>query len=176
MASFVPNPLRNIKQIRQTNRQRRASLCCASVFNIYSTHSKSLPQTVNNILFGLRAEGKTEAFSEKPELKMLFWGQTADCNEAPRGSVRLETKDPTGVLHTHRREVPIRLSSPCGFAALSGSVLLLATDQYILFYSFLVSLSLGPWGNVQKWQCSIKQLWPPISCQALLPNICFCVS
>ena len=85
----------------------------------------------------------------------------ADCNEAPRGPVRPETKDPAGVLHTRRGEVPILLSSPSGFDTLSGSVLLLATDQYVLFSSSLVSLSPSLWGNVEKWQSSIKQLCPP---------------
>lgn len=53
--------------------------------------------------------------------------------------------------------MPILLSSPSGFDTLSGSVLLLAADQYVLFSSFLVSLSLHPWGDVQKkCQSSLK--------------------
>lgn len=43
---------------------------------------------------------------------------------------------------------------PSWFDTPSGSVLLLATDQYALFTSFLVNLALSLWGNVKKkkWQ------------------------
>lgn len=64
-----------------------------------------------------------------------------------------------GVLHALGGKVPIPSSLLWGFDALSGSVLLLAGDQYVLFCSFLVSLSPGPWGNVKKWQSSMKQLY-----------------
>lgn len=143
---------------RETDKERTA-LCCASVFNIYSLQI-SPSNSQQYIWF--------EGYRNDRSVHWKTWATNIglgtdrpDCNEAPRGPVRPETKDPIGVLHTRRGEVPILLSSPYGFDTLSGSVLLLATDQYALFYSFLVSLSQSPWGNVKKWQSSIKQLWPP---------------
>ena len=66
--------------------------------------------------------------------------------------------------------MPILLSSPSGFDTLSGSVLLLAADQYVLFSSFLVSLSLRPWGDVQKkCQSSLKAAVVPPSVAAHHP-------
>lgn len=63
--------------------------------------------------------GKTEVSSGRIELQRSVWGTgEADCNEAPKSPVRLETKDATGVLPTRRGEVPILLSSPSRFDTL----------------------------------------------------------
>lgn len=124
------------------------------------TYSKSLPQTVNNI-FGLRIVGNTKVSNEKLELKMSVWGQTGLTVMRHRGVLSDWRQKTPLESFTLRGEVPILLSSPSRFDTLSASALLLATDQYVLFSSFLVSLSPSPWGNVKKWHSSMKQLRPP---------------
>lgn len=94
-------------------------------FNIYFIH---ISATVIG-LFASVAVRKTEASSERHWRETSFDGSDrADCNEAPGALPEQRQKTPLESFAL-TGEVPILLSSPSGFDALSGPVLLLATDQ-----------------------------------------------
>lgn len=120
MVSFVPYLRRNIKQIRQTQRERAVAQC------LTFTHSRSRPQTVYLVQW---LQERQKCPVEKLELKTSVWGQAGltvmrhrGALSEPRQKTPLESVALAG-------EVPILLSFPSGFHTPSGSVLLLATDQ-----------------------------------------------
>lgn len=111
--SFVPNPLRNTKQIRRTDRQTEKGLLCAAARCLTFTHSRSLPRSTVYLVQELAGKTVKVSGGKKTSAKSVGSGTgRADCNEAPRGPDRLETKEPTGVLHTRRRKEKCQFSCP----------------------------------------------------------------
>lgn len=169
VGSFVPNPLRNTKQIQQTKKEKQRER------ERENDEPRALAFTLSRVIFCVRCCRKRQKASMKqtPARNVSLGTDRTDCNEAPRAPVRPRQKDPSGVLHTHGgRGVPISLSSPLWVwysEWLCSTLSYWSIRPVLLFSSQLVTEPAGKCEEMAALHKINSPLPPPFSCQTLLP-------